>query len=503
MWTKRSQIIVLQRNLDMPQEKILIIDDEKVLCRSLKMDFEEDGFMVKVRHTGEQGLDLLQKFDPAAILLDLRLPGINGIEVLKKIRKKDADTAVIIMTAFGDTKLTVEAVKCGAFHFINKPFDLEELKGLVMQAVEAHVLKREAEFLRYQKRKIYRFCDLVGQSEKMMDIYKQIEILSKADRTTVLILGESGTGKELIASAIHFKSKRNKAPFMEINCASLPENLIESELFGYEKGAFTDAKHKKKGLLEIADKGTVFLDEIAEMPLSIQAKLLTFLEKKQFKRLGSGKDIEVDVRIIAATNQDLTAAIEKKRFRNDLYYRLNVVSIHAPPLRERRDDILSLSNYFLEEFSKDMGKLAKTILPEVENIFNAYPWYGNVRELRNVIERAVIFCKKDVVDKTLLPVEMLDFKTSAYPVDTGPVDIGPVDIGPENLLPDDLKAGHASIDQILGRVEQQVIDDALKKAGGNKTQAAEMLGISRYALIRRINRLEKARRLNRLEKEGR
>ncbi len=265
----------------------------------------------------------------------------------------------------------------------------------------------------------------------------------------------------------------------------------------------TDGKDKKKGLVEIADKGTVFLDEIAEMPLSIQAKLLTFLEKKQFKRLGSGKDIEVDVRIIAATNQDLTAAIEKKRFRNDLYYRLNVVSIHAPPLRERRDDILSLSNYFLEEFSKDMGKLAKTILPEVENIFNAYPWYGNVRELRNVIERAVIFCKKDVVDKTLLPVEMLDFKTSAYPVDTGPVDIGPVDIGPENLLPDDLKAGHASIDQILGRVEQQVIDDALKKAGGNKTQAAEMLGISRYALIRRINRLEKARRLNRLEKEGR
>ncbi|MBU2456230.1 MAG: sigma-54 dependent transcriptional regulator, partial [Proteobacteria bacterium] len=279
----------------MAQERILIVDDEEVLCRSLKMDFEEDGFRVKISNSGEQALTHISNFNPAVVLLDLRLPGINGIEVLKKIKRFDPDIAVILMTAFGDTKITVEAVKCGAFQFINKPFELEEIKKMVGQAIKGQVLKREVEYLRYQHRKIYRFCDLVGKSDKMMEIYQQIEILSKTDHTTVLVLGESGTGKELIASAIHFKSKRNNAPFMEINCASLPENLIESELFGYEKGAFTDAKQQKKGLLEIADHGTVFLDEIAEMPLSIQAKLLTFLEKKQFKRLGSGKNIEVDV----------------------------------------------------------------------------------------------------------------------------------------------------------------------------------------------------------------
>jgi len=467
----------------MAQEKILIVDDEEVLCRSLKMDFEEDGYMVKVSNSGEHALELISEFDPAVVLLDLRLPGINGIEVLKKISAYDPDIAVIIMTAFGDTTITVEAVKCGAFHFINKPFELEELKKLVQQAIKDQVLKREVEYLRYQQRKIYRFCDLVGKSDKMMEIYKQIEILSKTDHTTVLVLGESGTGKELVASAIHFKSKRNKAPFMEINCASLPENLIESELFGYEKGAFTDAKQQRKGLLEIANHGTVFLDEIAEMPMSIQAKLLTFLEKKQFKRLGSGKDIKVDVRIVAATNQDLLKAIEKKKFRKDLYYRLNVVSIHAPPLRERKDDILALSNYFLEEFSKDMGKIPKTLLPEVEDIFNAHPWHGNVRELRNVIERAVIFCKGRTVNKDLLPREMLDYKNPGNP----------------QLEFQDNETNHAPIDTALLKVEKQILDDALKQTQGNKTMAASLLGISRYSLTRRINKLARA---NELQKEN-
>ena len=464
----------------MAQERVLIVDDEKILCRSLKMDFEEDGYLVKISNSGEQALELISEFYPAVVLLDLRLPGINGIEVLKKIKVYDPDIAVIIMTAFGDTTITVEAVKCGAFHFINKPFELEEIKKLVRQAIKGQVLKREVEYLRYQQRKIYRFCDLVGKSDKMMEIYEQIEILSKTDHTTVLILGESGTGKELIASAIHFKSKRNKAPFMEINCASLPENLIESELFGYEKGAFTDAKQQKKGLLEIANHGTVFLDEIAEMPMSIQAKLLTFLEKKQFKRLGSGQDIKVDVRIIAATNQDLVKAIEKKKFRKDLYYRLNVVSIHAPPLRERKDDILALSNYFLEEFSKDMGKIPKTLLPEVEEIFNAYPWHGNVRELRNVIERAVIFCKGRTVDKDLLPREMLNYKNPKVS-----------ELKFQNPINHYQGQKTTPIDTVLLEVEKQIIDDVLKQTKGNKTIAARLLDISRYSLTRRINKYHK------------
>ncbi len=456
-------------------ERLLIVDDEKVLCMSLKMAFEEEGYTVQVAQTGEKALEELPGFDPAVVLLDLRLPGIHGIDVLKKIRENYPDIAVIIMTAFGDTKITVEAVKCGAFHFINKPFELEELKKRVQQALQGVVLKREVQYLRYQQRKIYRFCDLVGQSNKMMDVYQQIEILAKTDHTTVLVLGESGTGKELIASAIHFKSKRNKAPFMEINCASLPENLIESELFGYEKGAFTDAKQQKKGLLEMADHGTVFLDEIGEMPLSIQVKLLTFLEKRKFKRLGSGKDIEVDVRVIAATNQNLVKAIENKLFRKDLYYRLNVVSIHAPPLRERTDDILPLSNYFLEQFSKDMGKRSKTLTPEAETVLLNYPWQGNVRELRNVIERAVIFCNGQTVDAGLLPINR--------------VDCLPTDISELTLEKSQNKA--VSIDTILFDVERKLIGDALNAANGNKTQAAKQLKISRYSLIRRIKKLNR------------
>ena len=456
-------------------ERLLIVDDENVLCTSLKMAFEEEGYTVQVAQTGEEALEELPDFNPAVVLLDLRLPGINGLDVLKKIRENYPDIAVIIMTAFGDTKITVEAVKCGAFHFINKPFELEELKKRVQAALQGVILKREVQYLRYQQRKIYRFCDLVGQSNKMMEIYRQIEILAKTDHTTVLVLGESGTGKELIASAIHFKSKRNKAPFMEINCASLPENLIESELFGYEKGAFTDAKQQKKGLLEVADHGTVFLDEIAEMPLSSQAKLLTFLEKRKFRRLGSGKDIEVNVRIVAATNQDLIKAIEKKQFRRDLYYRLNVISIHAPPLRERTDDILLLSNFFLEQFSKDMGKTQKTLDTEVQTLFSSYPWYGNVRELRNVIERAVIFCKGKTVDIDLLPLDMLDYKKVAKP---------------EFICEKDQNR-HMSIDRILLDVEKQLIEDALEQTNGNKTMAAQLLDISRYSLLRRIKKLER------------
>ena len=457
----------------MSQKRILIVDDEKVLCRSLKMDLEDDGYKVSIANSGEEAIEKISGFIPVVVLLDLRLPGINGIQVLKKIIDYDKDIAVIIMTAYGDTETTVEAIKCGAYHFINKPFELEELKKLVKQAIDSHALKREVEYLRYQQRRFYRFCDLVGQNSKMREIYNQIEILSKTQDTTVLILGESGTGKELVASAIHFKSRRNKAPFMEINCASLPENLIESELFGYEKGAFTDAKQQKKGLLELADGGTIFLDEIGEMPLSIQAKLLKFLEKKQFKRLGSGEDIEVDARIIAATNKDLEGAIKEKKFREDLYYRLNVVSLNIPPLRERKDDILLLANYFFEEFCRDMGKITKELSPEVEEMFNAYPWYGNVRELRNVIERVVIFCKGNTIDKDLLPHEMLKSQKEK---------IGGL-TGREEWL------NGQPIDAMLSKVEKDIIEEALRQTKGNKSRAAEILGISRYSLTRRIDKL--------------
>ena len=457
----------------MPGDRVLIIDDEMVLSRSLAMAFGDDGFEVTTTGSGEEAMEVLESVSPHVVLLDLRLPGMDGIEVLEKIRRHDESARVILMTAYGDTQTTVEAIKRGAFHFINKPFDLLDLKALVHQALETRRREREFEYLKYQQRRFYRFCDLVGESSQMQEVYHQIDTLARTRDVTVLVRGESGTGKELVASAIHYKSDRAKAPFMEINCASLPESLLESELFGYEKGAFTDAKQTKKGLFEMADGGTIFLDEIGEMPVSLQAKLLRFLEKKQFKRLGSGKDIQVDARIIAATHRDLENAIKEGGFRADLYYRLNVVSICLPPLRERHEDIPLLAHYFLGEFCRDMGKAEFIIAPEVMDILTRHPWHGNVRELRNVVERMAIFAKGQLIRKDLLPPEM-----------------GIQETGPTTDLPFGTvwKPG-TGIDAVLSGVESAIIREALSRSQGNKSQAAELLGISRFALNRRMERL--------------
>ncbi|MBC2713066.1 MAG: sigma-54-dependent Fis family transcriptional regulator [Desulfosarcina sp.] len=457
----------------MKRERILIIDDEKVLCRSLAIEFKDEGFDVQTADSGEAAIDIVTTFQPQIVLLDLRLPGMDGIQVLEIIRKHNDEVAVIMMTAYGDTRTTVEAIKRGAFNFINKPFELEDVKQLVNQAIQNLNRNREFEYLKYQQRRFYRFCDLVGESSQMQAVYGQIETLAHTDDVTILIRGESGTGKDLVASAIHFRSQRNKAPFMEINCASLPESLLESELFGYEKGAFTDAKQSKKGLFELSDGGTIFLDEIGEMPLPLQAKLLRFLEKKQFKPLGSGKDLLVDARIIAATNRDLESAIKEGLFRGDLYYRLNVVPIYMPPLRERQDDIVLLADYFIDQFCKDMGKQPKQMAPEVIAVLRHHPWEGNVRELRNVVERAVIFSKGHTIGLDLMPPEI----TGRQPADEDCIQVEKI-----------WQPGR-SIEAAMSQVESHIIQDALKKCGDNKTRAAQMMGISRFALNRRIDRL--------------
>ncbi|SDP15347.1 sigma-54-dependent transcriptional regulator [Desulforhopalus singaporensis] len=456
----------------MSQQKLMIVDDEEVLCHSLRIDLEDDGYEVGVFHDGESAVAALAEVNPGVVLLDLRLPRMDGIAVLKRIREFDEEIKTIMMTAYGDTQKTVETVKNGAYDFINKPFELDELKAIIKNAFESRSLKREVTYLRYKQEKFKKYFDLVGKSEKMLDIYRQIDIIAQTRDTTVLILGESGTGKELVAEAIHHKSERSKESFMEINCASLPENLLESELFGYEKGAFTDAKEAKKGLFELADGGTVFLDEVGELPVATQAKLLRFLEKKSFKRLGSGKELKVDVRVVAATNRDLNRAIANKQFRNDLYYRLNVVSLFLPPLRDRQDDILLLANYFLDSFCREMGKPSLKLTDEVAAIFENYPWNGNVRELRNVVERIVIFADSGRVGTDLLPGEMLQ---SAPSLASGPV--GDTGLQDNNL------------DQTLARVEREIIRKTLAEAGGNKTKTAELLGISRFSLGRRIDRL--------------
>jgi two-component system response regulator AtoC len=456
-------------------QRILIVDDEPVLCNSLKIGLEDEGYHVQIANTGEEAMEELPGFDPGVILLDLRLPGMDGIQVLKKIRDLNQGTHTIMITAYGDTQTTVEAIKLGAYDFINKPFELEELKELIRNALEKETLKQEVEYLRYRQQKFDRYGDLVGSSPQMTEVYRQIQILADSDRTTVLIRGETGTGKELVAGEIHFRSSRKKAPFMEINCASLPEHLLESELFGYEKGAFTDAKQLKKGLFELADRGTIFLDEVGEIPVSLQAKLLRFLEKKEFKRLGSGTDIKVDVRIVAATNLNLEEAIKQGGFRQDLFYRLNVVTLCLPPLRQRKDDIVLLANHFLDEFCRDMGKPRMPLSPAAsERLLNA-PWPGNVRELRNLIERMVIFGREGLLDETPHLPDV------PFPAQQG---------GPGGFNPGDLLRGK-SLDDALLTVEGRLIKEVLAQSKGNKTLAAKRLGISRFSLKRRIDKVAK------------
>lgn len=459
----------------MPDRKILIVDDEDVLRTSLETNFRNDNFCVKSAASGEAAIEVMESFSPMVVLLDLRLPRMDGIEVLKKIRKMNEEIHVIMMTAYGDTQTTVEAVKCGAYNFINKPFELEELEALVKNAFENFELKREVNYLRYRQQKLKKYGEIVGKSRVMQEIYSQIDRIANTKDTTILIRGESGTGKELVAGAIHHKSKRHNQPFMEINCSSLPETLLESELFGHEKGAFTDAKSMKKGLFELADKGTIFLDEIGELPLSIQVKLLGFLEKKQFKRLGcGGKDIKVDVRIVTATNRNLEDAISQGIFREDLYYRLNVVAIFLPPLRNRKSDIPVLAEYFLEQFCREMGKKSMKFSDEALELLTHHKWRGNVRQLKNVVERAVIFTEDEIVGKDSLGAEFSDnaLTSRSWKLSSGSA-----------KEPDD-------INEALTRKEIDLIARALQKTSNNKTKAAKLLGISRFALNRRLQRLD-------------
>ncbi|MEA2059366.1 MAG: sigma-54 dependent transcriptional regulator [Thermodesulfobacteriota bacterium] len=462
----------------MPDKKLFIVEDEAVLRQSLSLNFKKQGVDVETFGTGEKALAKMDDASPMVVLLDLRLPEMNGIEVLKKIREINQDALVIIMTAYGDTQTTVDAVKCGAYNFINKPFELEEMERLIFQAFENLDLKREVNYLRYRQKKLEKYCDLVGKSPAMQEVYRQIDMIAETKDTTVLIRGESGTGKELAAGAIHYKSSRHRQAFMEINCSSLPETLLESELFGHEKGAFTDAATMQKGQFEMADKGTIFLDEIGELPLSIQVKLLGFLEKKKFKRLGCGKDIKVDVRIVAATNRDLETAIQLGNFREDLYHRLNVVTLTLPPLRERMEDIVVLADYFLDQLCREMGKKRMYLASDVTDILSRYDWPGNVRALRNFIERTVIFGRKEILGREILGPEF-----------TQPGCSEKEGRSKDQLSLDNNLSGE-NLDGKLAQTEKQLIEQALQRTKNNKTKAAELLGISRFALNRRLKRLE-------------
>lgn len=450
--------------------KILIVDDEDLIRWSLAESLKAENHEILTARSGEEAVKIYSEESPDLVLMDIKMPGIDGIETLKRIKEIDDFAQVIMITAYTDVNTAIKAMKTGAVDYIIKPFNIEEVKIIIEKSIESLRLKREYTKLKEEAEKKYESIKIIGKSEQIKRVLSLAEKLTTTDVSCVLITGESGVGKELIARIIHFNSERRKRPFMEIDCTSLSPTLIESELFGHEKGAFTDAKAMKRGLLEISDGGTVFLDEIAELPTSSQVKLLRFIETRTFKRVGGIKDIKVDVRIIAATNRNLEEYIKEKKFREDLYFRLNVVPIHIPPLRERKEDIPLLIDYFIEQFNKKFKKNIKGLDEETKSIVMEYSWPGNVRELKNSIERAVLLASDEFIRKEhlLLNKDFLQEKEKEFPDDEQ-----------KEPVPDSFN---------LEEIEKQLLIKALQEAKGNKSLAARLLGITRDTLRYRMRK---------------
>jgi DNA-binding NtrC family response regulator len=439
------------------KHKILVVDDEHLIRWSLEQNLKKQGYEVVCAGSGEDALRLMREDPPDLMLLDIQLPGINGLQVLEKVKEMEEEVIVIMVTALGVLETAVKAMRMGAYDYINKPFNLDELAIVIKKALETGELKREVAHLRGEQSKKYGIGNLIGKSRHMQNVLAMVEKIARSDASTVLIQGESGTGKELIAKAIHYESARADKPFMAINCAAVPETLLESELMGHEKGAFTDAKLQKKGLFEFADGGTIFLDEIGDMELGMQAKLLRVLEERSFRRVGGVKDISVDVRIVSATNKDLVKAMEEKSFRTDLYYRLQVIPIFLPPLRERREDILPLTEHFINHFNREFGKGVKRVSKMAEKFLVEYGWPGNIRELKNIIERAIILENDDTLLLEHLPQEII--------AKTGGAGAGPITfrLPPEGIDIED--------------VERELIRQALEVSEGNQSKAAKKLNL--------------------------
>lgn len=467
------------------KSKVLIIDDEVMICKTLKAGLCDMEYSVETAQSKEEALQKVGSFKPSVVLTDMKLGSDNGIALIDDIKKIDNDIEVIVMTAYSDISSAVLAIKKGAFDYINKPFELEEIRIILERALENYKIKNKILILEKQNQCFEE--TMVGQSEQMKDVFEKIGILSQNDSVTVLILGETGTGKELVADAIHNNSIRREYPILKINCSTIPGHLVESELFGFEKNAFTGAGMKKKGLLEIADGGTVFLDELGEIPLDIQAKLLRFLEERKFRRIGGLEDIEVDIRIITATNKDLERAVKDKAFREDLYYRLNVVPVTVPPLRDRGDDVLLLAEHFLKKYNKAFKKNLKGFEEQAERMLLAYPWPGNIRELKNVIERIVLLTNDERIQQKHLPLEIGKFGQSKEHFDR----LRETEAAKEEEERTRSGAGkedRSLLDNKLDSIEKRYIMKALEKHSGNQTKAADELGISRFALRRKLEK---------------
>ena len=447
---------------------ILVVDDDAEMRELVHDVLKDRGHQVTTAGGGQEALTLLSEQDYAVVLTDLRMKGLSGTELLVEIRRLYPDIGVILMTAFGSVETAVEAMKLGAGDYLTKPVKNDELVRIVERCIRESSLRREVNRLRREVRREYSFHQIIGKSKPMQEIFDLIRRVADSP-TNILITGESGTGKELVAKAIHYNSDRLDAPFIPVNCAAIPEQLLESELFGHMRGAFTDAKVDKRGLFEEAQKGTLFLDEISELPLMLQAKILRAIQEREIRRVGANKPISVDVRIIAATNLKLTEEVKAKRFREDLYYRLNVIELRLPPLRERREDIPLLVNAFMKKYAESRGKQVQTVSESALAMLVDYAWPGNVRELENVIERAVTLSRNENIVPDDLPSMIQGARGDRRVLDDAA----------ERTLP-------------LDQVEKEYILKILEKTGGNKYQAAHALGIDRITLYRKLAEIEGA-----------
>jgi two-component system response regulator PilR (NtrC family) len=448
--------------------RILIVDDEPSMRDMLRIVLRRDGFDVLLAANGAEAIAILEKERVDLLLSDLRMPDVGGVDVLRAAKALNRDIIAFMMTAFASTDSAVEAMRLGAVDYFTKPFNMDELRLKVRQHTEAQRIKQENVLLKRALNSSHEFCNIIGRSDAMLAVFKMIETIARTN-STVLITGESGTGKDLVARAVHYNSLRREHPFVALNCGAMPETLLESELFGHMRGAFTGADANKKGLIEVAERGTIFLDEIGEMTPTMQVKLLRVLQDKRFRRLGGTEEVQADIRVIAATNQDLQKMVADSRFREDLYYRINVIQVHLPPLRERREDIPLLAEHFLTKYSDEVEKPVRSISREAEDLLMAHSWPGNVRELENAIERAVALEQTQVVLPESLPMQVRAGArgTSSTEGATGQRSAG---------MPE-LKEGF-DLEALGEEFYRHYIALALERTGGVQTKAAEMLGMS-------------------------
>ncbi|MFQ5664305.1 MAG: sigma-54-dependent transcriptional regulator [Terriglobia bacterium] len=471
----------------MAKPKILVVDDEKLVRSSLHQYFKNQGYPVVVAEDAAQAAEKMAMEQPQVVLLDVRLPDRSGMQLLQEWKQAGVPGAVVMMTA--DPKLddVKAAIKLGAYDFVSKPLDFDELSVTVANALETSELRQEVRSLRDEVRKRMGYRQVVGSSQALRDLMDFVFKVAHSEARTILVTGESGTGKDLIAKVIHYESPRADKAFVAINCSAIPENLMEAELFGHEKGAFTDAKAMKRGLFEVADQGTLLLDEISELTPFLQAKLLRVLEDQTFRRVGGLQDLQVDVRVIAASNRDLESGVAEKRFREDLFYRLSVITLHLPPLRERKEDILPLAEFFIRHYREKFRKPMEGMTEELGRVLVNYDWPGNVRELKNAIERAMILEEDKLLTPAYLPIRVTSPQSS--PLSASGADAG----GAWRTTPDGRRVPVWEIPPggtRLEEVERMLVEQALKEAHGNQSQAARLLDISRDALRYKMKKFQ-------------